>query len=731
MINQKFRSFGKIHIYILVITSVILLSSCKHSGRNISGYRGLNSIMKFAFINPSKPEKVSKEAMNDLLSLKYSLFTLGIQYTNIPANKIASENLFNYDVIILPYAASNELQLNEIDIIRAAVIEGSNLVFDGNSPLDTAMNIILSKEKISVAQAINTLFPKTLLYWNDSITVNYIDTIPKNYSPLCIESKTKKPIAISGNIGKGKFIYYATLFDEITDKGYSKFPFLFESMNKFFGPTTLAERSGVELFFDPGMRDGSISIDDLAKQWRKNGVKRIYAAGWYFDFGYDYESLVEACHANGILIYCWLEPPMVSKGFWDEHPEWREKTAYLKDAKIDWRYLMNLADAECRKAVFDAVGHLLTTYDWDGVDLAELYFEPSPDGPANAEEFTPMNDIVRDEFKNSAGFDPFQLFDIQSPHYWRKNKPDWKKFVDYRKSLCFRLKTYFLDYLQSVEIKKNNFEIILTVIDVSLTPQLSDYIAEDTKNTLLLYNKYGCTLQIEDPSNCWGSTPSRYEKLGEFYRKYIKDDDKLIFDCNVVNSHVHGYGGFPAEKPTGEEIRQIVFNMQLNKSRSAFYAEDAINENDFQNISSVLARVVEIKEISDIKWEVNTPFTIKINAGAKNVKFTIDGEQWNAFDAGKIIVPVGKHKIKFDTLKNESAPYHLKTISGELQSAVFNPTKFGFNYIENINYCYAIIDKQPIKLEIDGIYEEPDVIKSESDYTLKLPKGNHTVIVYF
>jgi len=71
---------------------------------------------------------------------------------------------------------------------------------------------------------------------------------------------------------------------------------------------------------------------------------------------------------------------MVSLKFWNNHPEWREKTGFLQDAKVDWRSLMNLADPRCRRAVFSEVGELLRNYDWDGVDVSELYFE-STDGP--------------------------------------------------------------------------------------------------------------------------------------------------------------------------------------------------------------------------------------------------------------------------------------------------------------------------------------------------------------
>ena len=67
------------------------------------------------------------------------------------------------------------------------------------------------------------------------------------------------------------------------------------------------------------------------------------------------------------------------------------------------------------------VKQLVSRFDWDGVNLAELYFE-SLEGAANPARFTPMNQDVRDEFRGLNGFDPIELF--QSP------KPDPRASAD-------------------------------------------------------------------------------------------------------------------------------------------------------------------------------------------------------------------------------------------------------------------------------------------------------------
>ena len=132
-------------------------------------------------------------------------------------------------------------------------------------------------------------------------------------------------------------------------------------------------------------------------------------------------------------MYAWLELPHVSEKFWAEHPEWREKTALLQDAQLDWRKLMNLTNRDCFQAVSAGVRRLATRFDWDGVNLAELYFE-SLEGMGNASRFTPMNDDVRVLFRQQSGFDPIELFGA------RKDEASRQAFLEFRTELAARIR---------------------------------------------------------------------------------------------------------------------------------------------------------------------------------------------------------------------------------------------------------------------------------------------------
>ena len=51
---------------------------------------------------------------------------------------------------------------------------------------------------------------------------------------------------------------------------------------------------------------------------------------------------------------------------------------------------------------------VLNRYEWDGVNIAEMYFE-NTHGPEDAKNFTPMHPYVRKAYKERYGYDPVEL----------------------------------------------------------------------------------------------------------------------------------------------------------------------------------------------------------------------------------------------------------------------------------------------------------------------------------
>lgn len=197
------------------------------------------------------------------------------------------------------------------------------------------------------------------------------------------------------------------------ESGIERYPYLLHALVDL-GLTIPVRAASLWVFFDSSYRIRA-DVDYLATRWRQSGVGVLHVAAWHNaepDATQDeyLKRLIAACHRNAILVYAWLELPHVSEKFWADHPEWREKTALGQDAQLDWRKLMNLQNPECHLAVEKNISRLVQAFDWDGVNLAELYFE-SLEGASNVARFTPMNDDMRAEFKRVGGFDPKLLFE--------------------------------------------------------------------------------------------------------------------------------------------------------------------------------------------------------------------------------------------------------------------------------------------------------------------------------
>src|SRR3954464_398215 len=94
----------------------------------------------------------------------------------------------------------------------------------------------------------------------------------------------------------------------------------------------------------------------------------------------------------------WRGPPLVSLRFWLEHPECREKTQTGRDALVDWRRPIALEDPNCFRLASPVFSRVVSAWPFDGVDVAELYFEPD----TRAEDFTPFHPSALAQF----GHDP-------------------------------------------------------------------------------------------------------------------------------------------------------------------------------------------------------------------------------------------------------------------------------------------------------------------------------------
>jgi hypothetical protein len=494
------------------------------------------------------------------------------------------------------------------------------------------------------------------------------------------------------------------------DRGYERFPYLLNALADLgLDPPFRSNR--LWAFFDSAYRT-RVDVDYFAERWRKAGIAALHVAAWH-NFEPDPErdaylkKLIEACHREGILVYAWFELPHVSEKFWSEHPEWREQTAMQQDAQLDWRKLMNLTNRECFRAVSTGVRASIGRFDWDGVNLAELYFE-SLEGIANPSRFTPMNADVRALFQQESGFDPLELFDT------RKDEASRRKFLDFRAGLARRMQDEWLAELDQTRRTKPDLDLVLTHVDDRFDTGMRDSIGADAARVLPLLDTRSFTFLIEDPATVWHLGPERYPAIAERYRALTPHKDKLAIDLNIVERYQNVY---PTKQQTGTELFQLVHRAAASFARVALYFENSLLPPDLQLLPAAAAAVSRFERMG--------PKTVIDSAGGAGIPWKggakVDGELWPVQDEETLWLPPGPHAV--EPVGPVAGP-RLVYLNADLRSArAVNANTLEFTY-QSASRAIAILSRAPVKIQIDGVDQ---ALKLAGPATLLLPRGQHAV----
>jgi len=297
----------------------------------------------------------------------------------------------------------------DVIVTSSRIREGAIVILEGESVLATSLGFRPGVARVTVRSVEDVHAPKLQIIWEKTLDVP-VFAVPKQARVFAKERQQGAPLMAGMRRGTGAVLWVAV---SPGPSGYERFPYIAQALADLgFEPGLRS--AALWAFFDASYR-ARVDLEYFAPIWRRSGIRALHVAAWhYWDRDPQSEEylrrLIDACHRNSIQVYAWLELPHVSEYFWDEHPEWREKTALLQDAQLDWRRLMNLTNRDAFHAVSSGVRELVNRFDWDGVNLAELYFE-SLEGFDNPARFTPMNADVRAEYKAvSGGVDPLDLF---------------------------------------------------------------------------------------------------------------------------------------------------------------------------------------------------------------------------------------------------------------------------------------------------------------------------------
>jgi hypothetical protein len=566
---------------------------------------------------------------------------------------------------------------------------------------------------VRVAAVEESRDPKLEVVWERPLTLPVYE-VPPEARVFTRERRTGAPL-VAGYRRDGRAVLWTATSPG--DRGYERFPYLLHAAADLGVPFPFRS---VRLwaFLDPSYRL-RVDPDFLARRWREAGIAAVHVAAWHYyepDPGRDafLRALIDAAHRHGVLVYAWLELPHVSEKFWEDHPDWREKTAILQDAHLDWRKLMNLADPACARAVESGLEALLHRFDWDGVNLAELYFE-SLYGPGDPPRFTPLNETVRAEFRREHGFDPLELFRRESPRYWQHDQPGWRRFADYRAALARRLQVHWMDFVRR---RRPDLDLALTHIDDRLDPRMRDHLGADSAALLPEIERVQGVFVVEDPATTWHLGPERYPDLARRYASLVRHPDRLAVDINIVERYQDVY---PTKKQTGVELAQLVHLAARSFSRVMLYSEQSIAPVDYPLLTAASAVVrswepagrsvtVEVDHTTGIRW-----------AGPA----AVDGHPWPAADDEVVWVPAGRHRLSPGA---DPPPLRLLFLNAELLAARALPGGLEFRY-RSASRAAALLDAPPARVEIDGRPASPPRFDAGSHVSLLLPAGHRAVRV--
>ncbi len=588
---------------------------------------------------------------------------------------------------------------------------GALVILEGGSPVAEALGFRAGSRRVKVQNTLDERRPKLPIIWERALEIPVFE-VPQAARVFTRERRGGAPLMAGFRQGAGAVLWVAASPGE---RGYERFPYLLQALTDLgLSPPFRSRRAWA--FFDSSYRSRA-DLDYLAKRWRKAGIAGLHVAAWHY-FEPDAErdkwlrGLIDTCHRNAILVYAWLELPHVSERFWNDHPEWREKTAALQDAHLDWRKLMNLTNRDCFRAAARGVRDLTGRFDWDGVNLAELYFE-SLEGAANASRFTPMNDDVRREFRGAHGFDPIELFRTPGA----RPAGDMRLFLDFRAELARRAQVEWLGEMEAVRSARPDLDLVLTHVDDRFDPGMRDAIGADAARVLPLLDAHDFTFLVEDPATIWHLGPQRYPEIARRYEPLTRRADKLAIDINVVERYQDVY---PTKQQTGTELFQLVHLASQSFSRVALYFENSILPLDLPLLPAAGSAVVRAEEIGG-RLVVDSRYGTGVEWSGPAL---VDGSPWPAADGSTLWLPAGAHVIEPGATEPAA---RLLDFSGELKAAASRARGIEFAYSSS-SRAIAIVDRRPASIEIDGAEAALEPFDAgPGRFGLFLPRGQHVV----
>lgn len=645
-------------------------------------------------------------------------------------------DLNNCNLLIVPFTSADLLSKGDASSIQKFVEEGGNLITDRKNKLIQQLGFSFTSSQVKLHFIRDKFYPEEPISWKNSLLA-YKFNYNADDEIFCTDALTELPVALGRNIKDGKVLYFNTALDPLTPYGYSYYPYALEYVSRFMNLQPVFKRQNLEMYFDPGFRKNT-SEEELVKRWVKQGIHIIHVAGWhqYPKYTYDYAHLIKLAHANGILVYAWIEPPQVSQKFWNEHPEWREKNYRNQDIhkdenlKASWRYPVALTDKACFKAATDVYLDLLKKNDFDGVNIAEMNFEAGK-GFSDPDVFTPMHPSAVKEFYNKYGYNLRDIFNPASDFYWRTNPEVKPEVIQYRTDKVIAFHEALLAQLQTFAKTRPGFNVVVTFYDTYFSPELTEYHGVSSDRMIQLQKKYNFMLQPEDPQNKWSTNPNRYVEMGRYYAKRMTDSTKLMLDLNILNFRGKDeITPFPTLMQTGLESYQLINAASKGAPRFTVYSESSCNPQDINFFSYASAGMVNYQQIEG-GFEGSSPYSFVLQLPKSIKAISVDGVDMVGYRDMLYLIPAGKHTIMVHRndipgFSTDELQPELLSFTGNLLSVDYGMRKITFDYKAD-ERTLASLNNEPTAVQVDGKDYTFKALKGLDCYTVMLPSGSHHV----
>jgi hypothetical protein len=626
-------------------------------------------------------------------------------------------------------ATAERLAPADVDAWVEAVRRGAVLVTTGHSRLARAVGVDFGPI-MEVRELEDFSRRGGFVRWPSSDAVVSLRP-PRAATVLLRDGATGKPLAVAGGLGDGGFLALAGPFSA-NGSGYDRYPQLPHYLADLGVRARLVSTS-LEVFFDPGLRQED-SVEDYVQLWRERGIRVVHAAAWHFyeEYAFDYARLLDLAHRNGILVYAWFEPPQVTSNFWLQRPECREKNYLGADVRPDWRYPIALMDDGCSRQALAEYARVLDAFDWDGVNFAELSFFGTG-GFANSEKLTPFHPAASSRFEALHGFDPAELLDPDSEHYFQRDEAAARAFEEFRVDWIVRLHRDLLRLADEAAARRPlGFETVLTLLDSLAVPELRRDLGLDVSRILQLADDHEFSVAVEDPIEMWSQSPRRYESVAQRYVDLGVSKARLLVDINVLEFREAGDDGFATTQQTGVELQELVRASTKFTPRTLVYAEATLYEEDLELMPYALAtRASLVPEPSG--WRVRTPHPLALDVGADARDIRVNGEAWPARDRNLVLLPAGDHVVTLAPRgvgellwgRREPGP-RIVRCSATILDARRSGEEVVLDY-EALSRVALTMSAAPAGVLVDGVEFAADLLPSRDATVVFLPSGRHQV----